>query len=146
MHCWALHILSTAQPSQQHHSPGALDTQPMCNGKLCQYLSVAKFIRNLPYSQVHQETALCLDCSKNDMLVCAFNYQMLFMHHVHVVLHVLTAMHFCNQHIHLLLACPASAVWWAMLYLLVHRPGFLGLCKAPLSHFLFYRRLLQRLV
>ena len=49
-------------------------------------------------------------------------------------------------HVHLLLACPASAVWWAMLHFLVHRPGPLGPCKTPVSHSLFYRRLLQRLV
>ena len=71
MNCWALHILSTAQPSQQHHSPAALHKQPMCNGKLCQHLSVAKCIQNLPYSQAHQETVpLPLTAPKRPALMC----------------------------------------------------------------------------
>ena len=48
--------------------------------------------------------------------------------------------------VHLLVACPASAVWWPMQHFLFHRPGPLGLCKAPSGHSLFYRQLLQRLL
>jgi len=116
MHCWALHALSTAQPSQQHHSPAALDTQPICNGKLCQHLLVAKFNLNMPYSQAHQETALCFDCCKKSCSLCAFSYSNAF--HASCVGCVMNTI--CKflqpAHVHLLLACPTSAVWWAMLH------------------------------
>ena len=97
----------------------------------------------MPYSQAHQETALCFDCCKKSCSVCI---QLSNAFHASFVGCVTCTDCKFLQPEYTFTASMPRAEWWAMLHLLVHRPGPLGLCKAPLIHSLFCRRLLQQLV